>query len=935
MRRRLYRASVGTSPAALWNDVSGELGECHRCRPKHMGRLRPRHHSPGAQCWTTGRGSKRSRSSKPSRSILPITECRTTSAREPLDAFQRDVECVGLLRMPNIALNSMREVEDVLCSLDAGDQETFSSAWSRIMPTSYHEAANALQLRLQANFAIHGARLALQDGREPDAAKMQEDLKPFLAFLNERGSDEMSGDETLMPLFALPFVQRPHAHPDVREVFSPEWFQELRKDVEAALRLRQPIPRIYDILEHSSTENGKRSWQDFWATMSVWAELLRLADASLDAMVLLSQGSPAPPVLATARQQLELLREHIPRGLELQLKSHFERPGACPMSPARSRAATARPQLAHRIDFGALKRFLCASPQELCARREFGEVALPQVLRALLQRLASESPLPQRRGFLVAITCFDVLGVRDQPAALPALLEEVSELTLGILAVLACEAVGRSYIVSSGASVRRMVELLKSKPLDSSIHIQVLAAMQRLSLRRSAQDRMIEMGMVEWAIGVLSSQEEGASRAPSEFSLEFGSAMLMNLALRSTGKRKCLEQDVLPMAMKLMEHWNPQIRTHINGTLYSLLSLPEFRQSARREGLELALRSIHRQASSLGDEIAVRQILGTNTALRQELPPDEFLAMASILGRSYADSSRPDLRGVASRWRIRGSPVAASISPLSSSLEHAGEEQLRGRSRGPSQLSEEPARMRSRSRGQSRHEMPRSSGRADAASALRSWPAGATPGNRFATTASHTVPLTDVDSSLVMHVGGEAAYSLLPDRLGEYLGPACLSYCQERQDYEVSWGATETLAVYGRPLHSDRTTRLFLHDVDLEYAGFPDATRAPETPPMILEGMRHRARLQDQAGEALRQAAASGASGDGTARLQDQAGEALRQAAASGASGDGTPPLAFTPDGDVSDFMERYLYKGERGDSAWIVSSCKSGISPAWLPHAS
>ena len=98
---------------------------------------------------------------------------------------------------------------------------------------------------------------------------------------------------------------------------------------------------------------------------------------------------------------------------------------------------------------------------------------------------------------------------------------------------------------------------------------------------------------VRKAIGVLSSQEEvsmsaankavmsvrgnaqGASRAPSEFSLEFGSAMLMaprlhqlalsealeellcfvrqNLALRSTGKRKCLEQDVLPMAMKLME----------------------------------------------------------------------------------------------------------------------------------------------------------------------------------------------------------------------------------------------------------------------------------------------------------------------------------------------------------------------------------------------
>ena len=35
----------------------------------------------------------------------------------------------------------------------------------------------------------------------------------------------------------------------------------------------------------------------------------------------------------------------------------------------------------------------------------------------------------------------------------------------------------------------------------------------------------------------------------------------------------------------------------LHSRLYSLLSLPEFRQSARREGLELALRSIHRQAT--------------------------------------------------------------------------------------------------------------------------------------------------------------------------------------------------------------------------------------------------------------------------------------------------------------------------------------------------
>ena len=83
-----------------------------------------------------------------------------------------------------------------------------------------------------------------------------------------------------------------------------------------------------------------------------------------------------------------------------------------------------------------------------------------------------------------------------------------------------------------------------------------------------------------------------------------------------------------------------------------------------------------------------------------------------------------------------------------------------------------------------------------------------------------------------------------------------------------------------------------------------------QTPPTILESMRHRA------------------------RLQDQAGAALRRAAASGELGDGTPPLAFTPDGDVSDFMARYLYKGAPGDSVLSIPSGSHGTPLAWSPIA-
>merc|ERR1712050_627348 len=66
--------------------------------------------------------------------------------------------------------------------------------------------------------------------------------------------------------------------------------------------------------------------------------------------------------------------------------------------------------------------------------------------------------------------------------------------------------------------------------------------------------------------------------------------------------------DTLTVALNLMEHWNPQIRTHINGTLYSLLSEPEFRARARSASLEGVLMSIHSHATSLGDELSCQQI---------------------------------------------------------------------------------------------------------------------------------------------------------------------------------------------------------------------------------------------------------------------------------------------------------------------------------------
>merc|ERR1711937_517104 len=116
------------------------------------------------------------------------------------------------------------------------------------MPAEFranHEG-RSLEFCLQAHFATTRARAALDAGSELEAEELQQDLEFFRVFLSQLGSDEVCGDEDLMPLFALPFVQRPHTQPHVREVFTTRWLQELRGKIEAALRSRQPsIPMLY------------------------------------------------------------------------------------------------------------------------------------------------------------------------------------------------------------------------------------------------------------------------------------------------------------------------------------------------------------------------------------------------------------------------------------------------------------------------------------------------------------------------------------------------------------------------------------------------------------------------------------------------------------------------------------------------------------------
>lgn len=76
--------------------------------------------------------------------------------------------------------------------------------------------------------------------------------------------------------------------------------------------------------------------------------------------------------------------------------------------------------------------------------------------------------------------------------------------------------------------------------IDTEVHQLALAALQKLSLRRAAQESLVAVGMVPWIATYLRLHE-----TLSEHAVEYSMAMLMNCCLCRSGRRACEGLDVL------------------------------------------------------------------------------------------------------------------------------------------------------------------------------------------------------------------------------------------------------------------------------------------------------------------------------------------------------------------------------------------------------
>ena len=231
------------------------------------------------------------------------------------------------------------------------------------------------------------------------------------------------------------------------------------------------------------------------------------------------------------------------------------------------------------------------------------------ILEALRWRVTRAPPGPERLAALRALITEDALGTRDSSGATcfekccgsdkPLyMLEQAARLAN----VVASDGTGRRYLTSMGPGVvNALVDLLSAQldahreglaeqaeggapvPFDTPLVQQALGALQKLSLVRAAQTAMIERGAVSWVCDALR-DPDGVLQ---EYTVEYGAALLMNLSLRTKGKLACEDPGIgiLSVLSELLESSNPQVRTYINGTLYSIFQRAAIREQGRAMGL--------------------------------------------------------------------------------------------------------------------------------------------------------------------------------------------------------------------------------------------------------------------------------------------------------------------------------------------------------------
>ncbi|NWV21505.1 ARMC9 protein, partial [Origma solitaria] len=540
--------------------------------------------------------------------------------------------------------DSLPVQEDLLTAFENGDQKVFFQLWEEHVLSSVNDSdpvAQNLEFYLHIYFATF---LLKQTMGRPDKAELEERISHFKAYLETKGA-ALSQTTEFLPFYALPFVPNPMVHPSFKELFQDSWTLDLRTRLEKFLSLTlkaRRTPRLLTIFKESGQCNKEmlqhlhqqlvesehrymtylkrfnKLQVDHHNLIGVTAELVDSLEATVNGKMITPEYLQSVCVCLFSNQMKQSVAHSI----------DFTRPGSVSINMQDV-------PLLPSLDYEKLKQDLMTGSERLKAF----------LLQALRWRLTTSYPGEQRDTVMQAYISNDLLDCHSncQRSVLQLLYsksEVVRQYMARLINAFASLLEGRVYLSQNPTLLRMLEDRLKAEDKDSLTWENVLGALQKFSLRRTLQSAMIKDGLIFWLVDVLTDTD-----CLSDYTLEYCVALLMNLCLRSAGKKMCarIANHVLKVLSDLLGHENLKIQSYVNGALYSILAIPSVREEAKAMGMEEILRCFIKERN----EEMVRQIEFVIKQLNSEEPFNDSIGSDDEEEEEYEEEDHdilePDL----------------------------------------------------------------------------------------------------------------------------------------------------------------------------------------------------------------------------------------------------------------------------------------------------
>ncbi|XP_008118224.1 lisH domain-containing protein ARMC9 isoform X1 [Anolis carolinensis] len=532
-------------------------------------------------------------------------------------------------------------IQDLLTSFTDGDQDVFFELWEEHIPSAVREK-EALAQKLEFYLHIHFAIFLLKHSvGKPNKAALDKRILCFKTYLETKGAG-LSQTTEFLPFYALPFVPNPMIHPSFRELFQDSWESDLKTRLEEFLSVTLKAtntPRLLTLYKENAqcsqemlqqlhqqlVESERKTMTylkrfnkiqaDYHNLIGVTAELVDSLEATVSGKMITPEDLQSVCVRLFSNQ----MRQSVAHSID------FTRPGTgyCCMSPCddgyaanmlRASLAPVKVQevpLLPSLDYEKLKKDLVDGNDRLKAF----------LLQALRWRLTTSHPGEQRDTVLQAYINNDLLDCYSSVQRSVLMLiqsknEVVRQYTARLINAFASLAEGRLYLSQNPRLLRMLEERLKAEDKYSLTRENVLGALQKLSLRRALQSVMIKDGLILWLVEALKDTD-----SMSDYTLAYSVALLMNLCLRSAGKKMCVKiaNEVLKVLSDLLGHENHEIHPYVNGALYSILAIPSIREEARAMEMEDILRCYIEE----GNADMIQQIEFIIKQLKSDEPLDD------------------------------------------------------------------------------------------------------------------------------------------------------------------------------------------------------------------------------------------------------------------------------------------------------------------------